>query len=99
MLILELLSSTATIFIVVITSVVATVNSNLELTVPPGFLHFPAARARTSAVVMALPPIPQSPLRTSSITTNVTEEVRSGDWGIGGKAMTTADVRALAAGK
>ena len=27
------------------------------------------------------------------------EEVESGDWGIGGKALTTADVRALAAGK
>ena len=27
------------------------------------------------------------------------EEVESGDWGIGGQALTTADVRALAAGK
>jgi len=27
------------------------------------------------------------------------EEVRSGDWGIGGKAMTTGAVKALAAGK
>ena len=27
------------------------------------------------------------------------EEVRSGDWGIGGKAMTTEAVRALAAGR
>ena len=27
------------------------------------------------------------------------EEVDSGDWGIGGQALTTADVRALAAGK
>ena len=27
------------------------------------------------------------------------EEVESGDWGIGGKAMTTADVNALARGK
>jgi 4-oxalocrotonate tautomerase len=27
------------------------------------------------------------------------EEVDSGDWGIGGNALTTADVRALAAGK
>ncbi len=27
------------------------------------------------------------------------EEVESGDWGIGGKALTTADVRTLAAGK
>jgi 4-oxalocrotonate tautomerase len=27
------------------------------------------------------------------------EEVESGDWGIGGNALTTADVRALAAGK
>jgi 4-oxalocrotonate tautomerase len=27
------------------------------------------------------------------------EEVKSGDWGIGGKALTTADVKALAAGK
>ena len=26
------------------------------------------------------------------------EEVKSGDWGIGGKALTTADVKALAAG-
>jgi 4-oxalocrotonate tautomerase len=28
----------------------------------------------------------------------VVEEVRSGDWGIGGKSLTTADVKALAAG-
>jgi len=27
------------------------------------------------------------------------EEVRSGDWGIGGKGLTTGDVRALAAEK
>jgi 4-oxalocrotonate tautomerase len=27
------------------------------------------------------------------------EEVDSGDWGIGGKALTTDDVKALAAGK
>lgn len=27
------------------------------------------------------------------------EEVESGDWGIGGNALTTADVHALAAGK
>ena len=29
----------------------------------------------------------------------VVEEVRSGDWGIGGRAMTTDAVHALAAGK
>jgi 4-oxalocrotonate tautomerase len=33
------------------------------------------------------------------VTWVVVEEVRSGDWGIGGKALTTADVKALAAGK
>jgi 4-oxalocrotonate tautomerase len=27
------------------------------------------------------------------------EEVRSGDWSVGGKSMTTADVHAVAAGK
>ncbi len=27
------------------------------------------------------------------------EEVRSGDWGVGGKALTTSEVRAVAAGK
>jgi len=27
------------------------------------------------------------------------EEVKSGSWGIGGKAMTTTDVKALQAGK
>jgi 4-oxalocrotonate tautomerase len=27
------------------------------------------------------------------------EEVKSGDWGIGGKPLTTADVKTLAAGK
>lgn len=32
------------------------------------------------------------------VTWCVVEEVRSGDWGIGGKALTTQDVRALAAG-
>jgi 4-oxalocrotonate tautomerase len=33
------------------------------------------------------------------LTTVVIEEVRSGAWGIGGKAFTTEDVRAVAAGK
>jgi 4-oxalocrotonate tautomerase len=33
------------------------------------------------------------------VTWVVVEEVNSGDWGIGGKALTTADVKALAAGK
>jgi 4-oxalocrotonate tautomerase len=32
-----------------------------------------------------------------SVTWTVIEEVRSGDWGIAGKPLTTADVRALAA--
>jgi 4-oxalocrotonate tautomerase len=32
------------------------------------------------------------------VTWVVVEEVQSGDWGIGGKALTTDDVRALAAG-
>jgi 4-oxalocrotonate tautomerase len=32
------------------------------------------------------------------VTWVVVEEVHSGDWGIGGKALTTADVKALAAG-
>lgn len=29
------------------------------------------------------------------VTTVIIEEVKSGDWGIGGKSMTTADVKAL----
>lgn len=29
------------------------------------------------------------------VTTVIIEEVKSGDWGIGGKAMTTADVKTL----
>lgn len=33
-----------------------------------------------------------------SVTTVVVEEVRSGDWGIGGNALTTEDVKALQAG-
>jgi 4-oxalocrotonate tautomerase len=33
------------------------------------------------------------------VTWCVVEEVESGDWGIGGKALTTADVHALAHGK
>lgn len=32
------------------------------------------------------------------VTWVVIEEVRSGDWGIGGKALSTDDVKALAAG-
>jgi 4-oxalocrotonate tautomerase len=32
------------------------------------------------------------------VTWVVLEEVKSGDWGIGGRAMTTADVKLLAAG-
>jgi 4-oxalocrotonate tautomerase len=34
-----------------------------------------------------------------SVTWCVVEEVKSGDWGIAGQAMTTADVKALAAGQ
>jgi 4-oxalocrotonate tautomerase len=34
-----------------------------------------------------------------AVTWVVIEEVRSGSWGIGGKAMTTADVRALGEGE
>jgi 4-oxalocrotonate tautomerase len=33
------------------------------------------------------------------VTWVIVEEVKSGEWGIGGKGMTTADVKALAAGK
>ena len=33
------------------------------------------------------------------VTWVIVEEVKSGDWGIGGQSMTTADVKALAAGK
>lgn len=33
------------------------------------------------------------------VTVVVIEEVRSGDWGIGGKPLTTSDAKALAAGK
>jgi 4-oxalocrotonate tautomerase len=33
-----------------------------------------------------------------SVTWVVVEEVKSGDWGIGGTPLTTADVHALAAG-
>jgi 4-oxalocrotonate tautomerase len=33
------------------------------------------------------------------VTLVIVEEVKSGDWGIGGKPLTTADVKALAAGK
>jgi 4-oxalocrotonate tautomerase len=32
------------------------------------------------------------------VTWVVVEEVKSGDWGIGGKPLTTGDVKALAAG-
>jgi len=34
-----------------------------------------------------------------SVTTVLIEDIHSGDWGIGGKAMTTDAVRALATGK
>lgn len=33
-----------------------------------------------------------------SVTWVVLEEVKSGDWGVGGKTITTADVKRLAAG-
>ena len=33
------------------------------------------------------------------VTTVIIEEIKSGDWGIGGKSFTTADVKAHAAGK
>jgi 4-oxalocrotonate tautomerase len=32
------------------------------------------------------------------VTMVIVEEVKSGDWGIGGKPLSTADVKALAAG-
>ena len=34
-----------------------------------------------------------------SVTWVVIEEVKSGDWGIGGNPLTTSDAKALAAGK
>ena len=34
-----------------------------------------------------------------SVTWVLVEEVKSGDWGIGGKSLTTADVKTFAAGK
>lgn len=34
-----------------------------------------------------------------SVTTVIIDEVKSGDWGMGGKPITTEDVKALAAGK
>jgi 4-oxalocrotonate tautomerase len=33
------------------------------------------------------------------VTVVIVEEVKSGDWGIGGKAISCADVKALAGGK
>ncbi|HEY7156817.1 MAG TPA: 4-oxalocrotonate tautomerase family protein [Gemmataceae bacterium] len=33
------------------------------------------------------------------VTSVIVEEIKSGDWGMGGKSLTTADVKALAAGK
>ena len=33
------------------------------------------------------------------VTVVILEEVKSGDWGIGGKSLTTNDVKELAAGK
>jgi 4-oxalocrotonate tautomerase len=33
------------------------------------------------------------------VTWVIVEDVKSGDWGIGGKSLTTADVKTLAAGK
>jgi len=33
------------------------------------------------------------------VTWVVVEEVKSGEWGVGGKPLTTSDVKALAAGK
>jgi 4-oxalocrotonate tautomerase len=33
------------------------------------------------------------------LTLVVLDEVKSGDWGVGGKSFTTSDVRAVAAGK
>jgi 4-oxalocrotonate tautomerase len=34
-----------------------------------------------------------------SLTMVVLEEIKSGDWGVGGEYYTTADVKAIAAGK
>jgi 4-oxalocrotonate tautomerase len=34
-----------------------------------------------------------------SVTSVIIDEVKSGDWGIGGRPLSTADVNAMAAGK
>ncbi len=33
------------------------------------------------------------------VTSVIVEEIKSGDWGMGGRPLTTADVKAIAAGK
>jgi GMC oxidoreductase len=43
--------------------------------------------------------VPNPLLNVRNVTRCVVEEVESGDWGIGGNALTTADVQALARGK
>lgn len=52
-------------------------------------------QAMVERLTDAMVAIEGEPMR--GVTWVVVEEVRSGDWGIGGKALTTADVKALAA--
>jgi 4-oxalocrotonate tautomerase len=52
-------------------------------------------QAMVERLTDAMVAIEGEPMR--GVTWVVVEEVASGDWGIGGKALTTADVKALAA--
>jgi 4-oxalocrotonate tautomerase len=69
----------------------------LEVKVIEGVFTEAQKRQMVSKLTDAMVSIEGENMR--SVTTVIIEEVKSGDWGIGGKSLTTADVKAMAAGK
>jgi 4-oxalocrotonate tautomerase len=68
----------------------------IQVTVIAGIFTTPQKQEIIERLTDAMVSIEGENMR--GVTWVVVEEVKSGDWGIGGQALTTEDVRALAAG-
>jgi len=69
----------------------------IEVKVIEGIFTEAQKREIVRKLTDAMVSIEGEPMR--SVTIVIVAEVKSGDWGIGGTSLTTADVKALAAGK
>jgi 4-oxalocrotonate tautomerase len=69
----------------------------VQVKVIAGVFSEPQKKAMIEKITDAMVSIEGENMR--QVTWVVVEEVNSGDWGIAGKALTTEDVKALAAGK